>query len=152
MGYWRFCVICGDLMETDNPFRSVCSERCERQREQEEQDYMDSLWRQLTPQALEVLGLESLDEYAKWKEEQSIGFVYFIQSGDGGPVKIGFSKDTQSRLRELQISSPNELTLLGRMEALPTFESELHERFVDLHIRGEWFEPGEPLLQFIHAL
>lgn len=40
------------------------------------------------------------------------GFIYFIQMGDIGPIKIGYAKKPDKRFKHLQWSSPYELKLL----------------------------------------
>lgn len=77
--------------------------------------------------------------------------VYFIQCGDGGPVKIGKANDVEKRLTLLQIGSPYSLTLLGIMAGGRVDESELHRRFASSRMRGEWFAPTEELRAFIAA-
>ena len=78
------------------------------------------------------------------------GTVYFIESGPGGPVKIGYTSDTpQSRIRVMQTGNPSRLRLLASMEGTEADEAELHERFEDARIRGEWFHPTKMLLAVI---
>lgn len=76
-------------------------------------------------------------------------FVYFVQCGEDGPIKIGTAKDLRMRLSSLQIGCPYELRLLGAREGDMLTESELHRRFARYRIRGEWFEPSEGLLREI---
>ena len=71
--------------------------------------------------------------------------IYFIQMGDDGPIKIGRADSAPRRIAGLQVGNPVELKLVG---VLPE-ELELHCEFADLALRGEWFSPGERLLEFI---
>lgn len=73
--------------------------------------------------------------------------IYFIQAGDGGPVKIGFAEDIRKRFCQLQIANHEELRLIGAMPGGLTHEHRLHEQFMEDHIRGEWFRPSERLLR-----
>ena len=75
--------------------------------------------------------------------------VYFIRSGTGGPIKIGFSTYTPTRLRNLQMTSGQDLTLLATIPGDLHREHELHRRFRHLRIHGEWFRPESDLLGFI---
>lgn len=77
--------------------------------------------------------------------------VYFIQCGNGGPIKIGKTDEPpMNRLLSFQIGNPYSLCLLGTMKCYSrNTESMLHERFAKSRIRGEWFEPTEDLLIFI---
>ena len=67
------------------------------------------------------------------------GFVYFIQAGKDGPIKIGYSDDPLARLEDLQTAHHEQLRLLMTIADNGTMEMQLHERFADLRIRGEWF-------------
>jgi len=69
------------------------------------------------------------------------GFVYFVQAGIDGPIKIGWAIDPLDRVRELQVGNHEQLQLLMTVADNGTLEMTLHERFRDLHIRGEWFRP-----------
>lgn len=76
--------------------------------------------------------------------------IYFVQSGDeNGPIKIGYSKNTEQRLAALQCSSPYKLTLLGTMPGDRVWERYIHSQFEAFQATGEWFRPHPRLLQFI---
>lgn len=79
------------------------------------------------------------------------GAVYFLQSGKGGPIKIGCAKDFAKRLRMLQIGNPVELKLLRTLDGGARREHRLHEQFKECNIRGEWFQP-EPILAWLATL
>jgi len=79
--------------------------------------------------------------------------IYFIQASDFGPVKIGYTdNDIQTRLTGLQVSSYEQLNLLGYIDGDLCVEMKLHEIFKSLRIRGEWFTPEPCLLKCIHSL
>ncbi len=70
--------------------------------------------------------------------------VYFIRSGKKGPIKIGVANNVSSRLSELQIGNPFELSIVAIIpfssrKKAESFEKKIHKRFVDQRIRGEWF-------------
>lgn len=67
-------------------------------------------------------------------------FVYFIQEGDDGPVKIGEAFDPASRLRDLQCGNPRTLKLQAVVFATDQTEDRLHMKWVDARVRGEWFQ------------
>lgn len=76
--------------------------------------------------------------------------VYFIQNTKTREIKIGVATDPQGRLASLQIGSPHKLKLLAVIRQRGrAAEKELHERFKDASIRGEWFRPTEELLELI---
>jgi hypothetical protein len=69
-------------------------------------------------------------------------FVYFVQAGARGPIKIGFTWNVKRRMDALQTGCPRKLILLGTIECenAQDREAELHRRFADLRIdRSEWF-------------
>lgn len=63
--------------------------------------------------------------------------TYFVLNKDAGAVKIGTSDFPQERLAQLQTGSPSELELILTIDS--DVEEELHRRFSDHRIRGEWF-------------
>lgn len=78
--------------------------------------------------------------------------VYFVQEGDGGPIKIGFTTgDPMSRLASFKTGNSNTLTLLVTVPGYREEEAVLHRRFAALRVRpdGEWFRAKEPLLSYI---
>jgi hypothetical protein len=79
------------------------------------------------------------------------GSVYFVQSVDGGPIKIGFtSRKPEARLSELQKSSPSRLRLLAVIpDADSGLERMIHSDFDDERLHSEWFEPNELLGEVI---
>lgn len=68
-------------------------------------------------------------------------WIYVIQVGVDGPIKIGISRDPARRLRELQQSHPEQLRLALTFRGLALEEKLLHEEHADLRLRGEWFRP-----------
>jgi T5orf172 domain len=80
-----------------------------------------------------------MDHGQRKKPHGDPGFVYFIQAGRDGPIKIGYAHDPLTRLEGLQTAHHEELRLLMTVADNGTIEMQLHERFADLKIRGEWF-------------
>jgi hypothetical protein len=68
------------------------------------------------------------------------GWVYFIQAGYNGPIKIGFSEDPDVRLEQLQLSSPAPLFLLVQTPGCLELEREYHRRFESGRMMREWFQ------------
>lgn len=77
--------------------------------------------------------------------------VYLVECGPGGPIKIGFTDDAYRRLSKAQSDSPYELRLLATMPGGPELEAELHARFGEYRIRGEWFWPAQELRSFVDS-
>jgi hypothetical protein len=79
-------------------------------------------------------------------------FVYFIQQGSDGPIKIGFvHNDLVGRIAKLQVANPYKLNLLLVLEgASHSLEQELHLHFAKDRLMGEWFAPSQALLNYIY--
>ncbi|HMS73497.1 MAG TPA: GIY-YIG nuclease family protein, partial [Baekduia sp.] len=78
------------------------------------------------------------DRLGFWEQElrSSPGFVYFIQQGDTGPVKIGRAKHPTKRIRDLQTGNPDELLLREVIPGGAALERNLHHRFEPARLRG----------------
>lgn len=72
--------------------------------------------------------------------------VYAIQAGDGGPVKVGVTRNVASRLRALQTAQPMPLRLLHVWEGGAGVEREIHRRLAAHNLGGEWFSPVPELV------
>mgnify|MGYP001563209798 CR=1 FL=1 len=74
--------------------------------------------------------------------------TYFIF--DGLDVKIGRGQDAIKRMNSLQCGSSKKLSLLKVLEG--DLETELHRKFEDWRIRGEWFQLSQPIANFLDGL
>ncbi len=82
------------------------------------------------------------------------GVVYFIAAaaGPGEPMYIKIGKTSGSafaRMRELQTGNPLQLGVLLTVPGYTDLEAQLHKRFAEYRIRGEWFSPGPKLCAYI---
>lgn len=66
------------------------------------------------------------------------GWIYLIYDG-GWSYKIGFARNPEKRLAELQTAHAEQLRIVGVLEGTKRTEGELHELFASDHVRGEWF-------------
>lgn len=64
--------------------------------------------------------------------------IYFIQAKKH--IKIGYSDDPCTRLRELQTGNPHKLKLMATMPGDSQTEIGLHEVFKKYRVEGEWFK------------
>lgn len=78
-------------------------------------------------------------------------FVYFVQAGESGPIKIGLSDNPAGRVASLQTAHPECLRLLRVIPGNGKYERALHKRFAGLRLQGEWFKPDKTLLAYIDA-
>lgn len=76
-----------------------------------------------------------------------VEYVYFIQAGTDGLIKIGYSSDPKRRLANLQ--SPVPLRLLATMRGGRKLERRLHKKLAAHRKHGEWFEPHRDVLAII---
>jgi len=80
------------------------------------------------------------------------GFIYFIQGESGGPIKIGYTTDVQSRIRTLQTGYPDTLKLLLAIPGNFNNEQTLHFELKEYRVQGEWFKPVPVVLDKIKQL
>ena len=71
-------------------------------------------------------------------------------------VKIGISKDCMERLKDLQIHTFADLSVMGyytysSVKQARALEKEAHKALKEYRIRGEWFKP-EPEVVSYHPL
>lgn len=79
-------------------------------------------------------------------------FVYFIQAGLSGPIKIGWSANVKQRLAAAQVDNHEDLVLRATTPGGPALEARLHVVFHAAWIRGEWFRPVTQLVEMIEVL
>jgi Meiotically up-regulated gene 113 len=77
------------------------------------------------------------------------GYVYFIQVGGGGAIKIGFSHNAAERVRRIQGGSLDPVRCIGVMLGGRRREYELHRTFGAHRVSGEWFRPHPSLMAYI---
>jgi len=76
------------------------------------------------------------------------GFIYFIQMGEDGPVKIGYSTTVENlrhRLDFMQVGNPAPLLLRGVIRGSQRDEQALHRAVWQHRLRGEWFTLSEQI-------
>ena len=79
-------------------------------------------------------------------------YIYFIQQGSDGPVKIGMASDVRKRLVALKHANPYKLHLLCSISTHRRMEQIIHRRFKNHRIRGEWFNPSPDIMSFINKI
>ncbi len=80
--------------------------------------------------------------------------VYVVRQGIA--AKIGYAKNLQRRLTDLQIAHPAPLIVVGYIETATVREAQqlehrLHRQFADERIRGEWFRLTLPIVDALKA-
>lgn len=83
-------------------------------------------------------------------------YIYFIQVDHEprGPIKIGRALHPQSRLKTFQAWTPYPLRVLAtvREDVSICTEGDLHRKFADYRMHGEWFRADPVLLDYIRRL
>lgn len=67
--------------------------------------------------------------------------IYLMHNKRNGYIKIGYSKCPLSRESTLQSEEPD-IELLFSFPSTKNTERELHQRYAEFRIRGEWFNPS----------
>lgn len=81
------------------------------------------------------------------KVRSARGCIYFVRAGEN--VKIGFSKDVDQRLAQLQTFFPFRLELLLSIAGSALTEHQLHHRFKLSRVTGEWFRLTPDIETFV---
>ena len=76
------------------------------------------------------------------------GIVYFIKNKITNSIKIGRTNDDiETRLSQLQTGNDCELVVVKVIECNSrVVEAQLHEKFANYHIRGEWYKITEDMI------
>jgi hypothetical protein len=107
-----------------------------------------------------VLTKSQMEEATKRREKREVvkknlisGYVYLLQSPTKS-YKIGRSKNPQDRLKTFSVKLPFEVEYIALIETpdMTGLERQLHERFAEKRVNGEWFELSEEDVQYIQGL
>lgn len=78
--------------------------------------------------------------------------VYFLQLGDGGPIKIGYSTRMKKRHFELACLLPWDTNILASFDQWTKQDERLlQDFFKPYRMRGEWFRPSREIFKFLKA-
>lgn len=77
--------------------------------------------------------------------------IYVIRDIKSSSLKVGKSRNPESRLRSHQTSNPNKLELIFQHSGYAEDEVMLHEKLKDagFHIHGEWFADSQEVLNIV---
>jgi hypothetical protein len=105
-----------------------------------------------------VLTLTEAKFSRKIKDSAGVNeYVYFVSNKKTNEIKIGYSKNPEGRVPQLQTSTPGKLELLKKIPGDLDTERGIHEMFADIRIihgentsdDNEWFEATDELKKFI---
>lgn len=77
--------------------------------------------------------------------------IYFLLAPKAKAVKIGYSKDVDSRIRTLQTGNHETLQLLGTIEGTMQLERLIHDELKRYRVIGEWFDFKRPIRAFVET-
>ena len=75
--------------------------------------------------------------------------VYAIRMGASGPIKIGYSKDPVSRLKQMQTGCAEKLKIIGTMPGGKLEEKNIHMALSSEKLSGEWFNNSTSVISFL---
>lgn len=78
--------------------------------------------------------------------------IYFIQSQNGGRIKIGYSANVDRRLENIRGANAYPINVLHISEGSRGVEGEIHVALKDHRAHLEWFEPHDDVLALIDDL
>lgn len=83
----------------------------------------------------------------KMKDGENGAYVYFIRD-TLGHIKIGVTINVRNRINQLQTANPMKLEFYYGMHVksiddAAIIEKELHDKFKDFRLNGEWFKENE---------
>ena len=91
-----------------------------------------------------------LPKYLQREYEYADGlFVYFFANIEMGFCKIGCSKNVYERIKSINCSTPYEVKIISVIRGNYKLEKELHDKFSEYRLNGEWFKYDGKLKQEI---
>ena len=86
------------------------------------------------------------------RRQHKAGFVYLLKGDDC--YKIGRTKELDKRIDQLSTKLPFEVELIHTIKTddMTGLEAQLHERFADGRINGEWFDLSEQDVKLIQGM
>jgi hypothetical protein len=76
--------------------------------------------------------------------------VYLVRAGNW--IKIGWSRNVGARISQLQTGNADPIELIATISGGRALERQLHERFADSRVSGEWFKYGPELANYVASL
>lgn len=72
----------------------------------------------------------------------NVMYVYLIRCSENNFYKIGISKNVETRLKQIQTTSPDKVFIVHKYESsyASKIEKALHNFFKSYHRNNEWFE------------
>ena len=121
-------------------YKLICPDVCPKSLENEKVGYIEN-GMFYPSESVARYYFEKQREYNSKIEDDNLTNIYFIQSINGGPVKIGKAKNVQQRLLGFQIGCPVKLSVVAVYKNVDdSLENVLHNKYSEYRIHGEWFD------------
>ena len=88
----------------------------------------------------------------KREQKRNLRSLYLIHNTIQNSLKIGVSADPQKRLRSLQTSTGDYLTLIFNIKGKAHLEKQLHKEFADIRLASEWFKFDKRIIERFNGL
>lgn len=88
----------------------------------------------------------------KREKKRNLRSLYLIHNTIQNSLKIGVSADPQKRLRSLQTSTGDYLTLIFNIKGKAHLEKQLHKEFADIRLASEWFKFDKRIIERFNGL
>ena len=86
----------------------------------------------------------------RWDKKHTVAlYIYFILDDKNGAIKIGSSTNVKERLYVLQTATPNKLSIIHKERGTHYRERQLHKKFKEYRLSGEWFRHCEEITKYI---
>jgi len=107
-----------------------------------------TLWNVDVDALIERASSKPLPERRAPEPDDGLVWIYFVQAGEDGPVKIGSAVHLDRRLSTLQTASAIALSIIGAFRAPGAMEGTMQDLAATLseRLRGEWFSGSASLV------
>ena len=109
---------------------------------------IDAAQRRMAQMRELVATFRSLPASATKSAKARPSWLYLMQIGDEGPVKIGVTHDVEARRKTLSTASPYPINVRFIGVGLAHRERMLHARFDHLRMNGEWFRSSPEIFDY----
>lgn len=93
----------------------------------------------------------SVSEWVHKESKKSCMQTYVIKDKNDGLIKIGRSTSTKKRIKSISAASGRELEVIAIIDS--DIEKELHTRFSNIRVNGEWFNDAHGnIVKYCHSL
>jgi hypothetical protein len=79
-------------------------------------------------------------------------YVYFVQAGPRGSIKIGYSATPERRFGDLRTANAHKLIVLGLAKGGAVLEGSLHVALSQYRQEGEWFRAAARVVTAVHEV